>query len=32
MVLLGERMAEHYEALKATVNGDKEPLQKSGVV
>jgi CRP-like cAMP-binding protein len=32
MVILGERMAEHHEALKAMVNGDKEPLQKSGVV
>jgi CRP-like cAMP-binding protein len=32
MVILGERMAEHHEALKALVTGDKEPLQKSGVV
>jgi CRP-like cAMP-binding protein len=32
MVILGERMAEHHEALKALVTGDKEPLQKSDVV
>jgi hypothetical protein len=27
MVILGERMAEHHEALKALVTGDKAPLR-----